>query len=46
MNAVGFPGMPNLVVLARVVLHFIVDEIQDGRHLVKQNSCQTFLLSF
>ena len=38
MYAVGFPGMPDLV-----VQHFIVDKVEDK---VKQNLCQTFFFSF
>ena len=34
MYAVGFTGMPDLVVK---VQHFIVDKVEDGRHLTKSN---------
>ena len=34
MYAVGFPGMLDLVVQ---VQHFIVDKVEDGRHLTKSN---------
>ena len=34
MYAVDFPGMPDLVVQ---VQHFIVNKVEDGRHLTKSN---------
>ena len=34
MYAVGFPGMPDLVVQ---IHHFIVNKVEDGRNLTKSN---------
>ena len=45
MYAVGFPGLPDLVVQAQ---HFIVNKVEDVRHLTKSNKicAEHLFLSF